>query len=88
MNEFEELFKRFGDWRVMLGFYEMRESISVEELYLAFKSKMHADEQIDELAKALMPRIIDTIFLQLDALLECYPQAEAAIRKRVFPKGD
>lgn len=41
-------FKQFGDWRVMLGFYEMRESVSVEELYQAFKARMSAEEQDDE----------------------------------------
>jgi hypothetical protein len=39
MSDWEEFFKQFGDWRVMLGFYEMRESVTVEELYKAFKAR-------------------------------------------------
>jgi hypothetical protein len=46
--DWEEFFKRFGDWRVMLGFYEMRESVSVEEMYQAFKARLRAEEQSDE----------------------------------------
>lgn len=46
--DWEMFFARWGEWRVMLGFYEMRESVSVEELYQAFKARASAEEESDE----------------------------------------
>jgi hypothetical protein len=59
---------------------------SIDEL--KSEDKVLDEHSIEILSRALMPRIVDTIFLQLHAILECYPDAQQAIRKVIFPQED
>lgn len=43
MEEYEEFFRRRGDYVVSLRFYECQDQITVEDLYQMFLSRMKAE---------------------------------------------
>jgi hypothetical protein len=64
MNDYKDFFERYGDYGVHLGFYDIDETITVENLYQQFKSRMLAElkedanrlERIRMDARMKMPR--------------------------------
>lgn len=48
MSDWEEFFDRFGDYVFTVGFYESKQSLSVEELYQAFKERLAAEQKEGE----------------------------------------